>query len=285
MQDQPSTFRSGLPALFICIAVVGLWLLCRVAPHPWLVLIINLVLAFSVAYALISVLVSTGNRRLSSAAFAATAVVLLSIQLPITECFSQHYRLLLWFKMLVHDNYSPHNYLIRGLHDRLFVIMLSVAAAYLLPWIVQRGQPSTNDSQSGETPMQDQPNPLRFTVFLTGLLVLCILAGWSCLAWVVLVLELAVAFTVAYALTVVLVSTGSRRLFWAAFAGPAVVLLITGGMPFQGFRMPILEMWLQPFFGESETWGFWYLTYHVFVLIVSTAAAYIIPWLVQREKS
>lgn len=148
MPNQPSTFRFTLRALFIVTAFVGLGLLALKYPNasrPW----VNMSVVLLVAYASISALVRTGTRRLFWAAFAVTAATaLLACQShllmgPITYLPSS------WFSSLAQALHPPRGpggldtpatYSCTQITHLLSIIVLSTAAAYIIPWLVQRGQ-------------------------------------------------------------------------------------------------------------------------------------------------
>lgn len=145
MQNQSSTFPFTWLAFANCAAFAGLGLLALKLPSPWMLLIVDLTVVFVVAYALVSVLVvSTGSRqKLFWAAFFA-AFVASSLLLESPYSSRLPYVFVKWLLMLLHPSpsklaggESEYFFIIAG---RLFVVMISTAAAYIIPWLVQRGQ-------------------------------------------------------------------------------------------------------------------------------------------------
>ena len=114
-------------------------------------------------------------------------------------------------------------------------------------------------------------------------------------AWVVVVVNTAVVASVVFALVSALASVGSRRLFWAAYAASGVVVLVISPAEISTFLPDDLAnimcraMIPQDIPVERLGYGFeldatqnWMLIAdRLSVVVGSTAAAYIIPWLVQ----
>ena len=101
---------------------------------------------------------------------------------------------------------------------------------------------------------------------------------------------------VTYAFVAAVASTGSRRLFWAAFAASACVSLFVG-LSLGPYR-PSVWLWdvIRPAEHEAaaairsgqragaDTQAFDAIFRDIFVIAVATVAAYIIPWFVQRGQ-
>ena len=150
MQNQPSTFRFSLRALFVCTAFVGLGLLALKYPSDWLLMLVNLAVAFSIVYALISAWVNMGGHRLFWGAYAATAVTLLISKFDVPETVVE----VVWSVMHSGSTLryvNPFGELVRTatwfarVLDFLFVLAISSVAAYIIPWLVQRGQKKSRD--------------------------------------------------------------------------------------------------------------------------------------------
>lgn len=141
MQNQPSTLQFSLRALFIVTAFVGLGLLALKYPSPWALLVVSLAVLLLFAYAVVASLVSTGNRRLFWAAFAATAVTRLLGQYTIVP-----YDCIQWLWVVLHPP-GPHSdpaysggTTFHAICANLSVVVVSTIAAYLIPWLVRRGK-------------------------------------------------------------------------------------------------------------------------------------------------
>ena len=139
MQNQPSVIRFTLRALFICTAFVGLGLSALMYPFDWVLLIVNLVVVLLVTYAFIRVLACTGNRRLVGVCFMAASMLLIfNVYVP---PFS--HELTLRLCEVLHGEASigtKEKQYFLPIARRLYLIVLSTAAAYFVPWIAQRGQ-------------------------------------------------------------------------------------------------------------------------------------------------
>jgi drug/metabolite transporter (DMT)-like permease len=109
--------------------------------------------------------------------------------------------------------------------------------------------------------------------------------------WVAMTVQLAAVLVVAYAFIAALASTGTRRLFWAAFAATAIVFLF-GQILSVPYECTIM-LWnaLHPadphnglasdIFIDQDV-PFHSIRANLYVLVVSTAAAYLLPWLAKR---
>ena len=148
MQNQPSTFRFTLRALFICTAFVGLGLLAMKYPSL-AVTPVQLAVVLLVAYAVIAALVHTGTSRLFWGAFAVAAVIWLVSRFYVPD----EYVRFVW--MMNHPEalalqpweritQGTEKALIEVLHC-LFAVLVSTVAAYIIPWLVQRGQKPSGD--------------------------------------------------------------------------------------------------------------------------------------------
>jgi hypothetical protein len=140
--------------------------------------------------------------------------------------------------------------------------------------------------------MQNQPGTFRFSLramfICTAFVALGVLALMHASPWVELVLALVVVLLFAYSIVAVLATTGSRRLFWAAFAATAFMLCFgVKELPDQcvGWLWDVLypntEPWAVSFPSLDDLRN---VATRLFHLVVSTAAAYILPWLVQRGR-
>ncbi|MBC8870167.1 MAG: hypothetical protein H8E44_12160 [Planctomycetes bacterium] len=148
MQNQPNTLRFTLRALFICTAFVGLGLAALLRPFAWVLMIVQVVVLLLVVYAFVSALVSTGNRRLFWAAFAATATAAGFLHfLGVPHQYGK------WLWWVLHGE-DPHpaatgqgapSSAFRLILQDFYVIAVSTAAAYIIPWLVQRRQESSSD--------------------------------------------------------------------------------------------------------------------------------------------
>ena len=150
MQNQPSTFRFTLRAMFICTAFAGLGLVVLKDSNDRMPIIVNLAVELLIVYAIIAALARTGRRRLFWAAFAATAVLIFINDKGIYRGFFYELAGELWALTLQHllipggahqDQWTA--FLFIG--DRLCLILISTAAAYIIPWLVQRGQKPSGD--------------------------------------------------------------------------------------------------------------------------------------------
>lgn len=140
--------------------------------------------------------------------------------------------------------------------------------------------------------MQNQSNAFNCTLRVLFVSVAFVVTGWLALThpndWVLLVVELAISLLVAYALVFALVSTGSRRLSWAAFLG---TLATNAWFLLPGYRGQLpteFVRWASAIRGQphrfhgKEDANFATILACLLIIAVSTASAYVIPWLVQR---
>jgi hypothetical protein len=142
MQNQPSRFHFSLRAVFIWTTFVALGLAALKYPFIWVGVVVNLAVAYSVVFALISALVNRGDRRLFWATYAATvpAIVLLS-QNYFTPLLPQ--RWMRSFYMAIHATdmvEDGSDVFFMQLVEELCLVVFSAIAAYIIPWLVQRGQ-------------------------------------------------------------------------------------------------------------------------------------------------
>ncbi len=150
MQNKPSTFRFSLRALFMVTAFVGLGLLALMYPLHWVPFAITLAVAFLFAYSIVAVLASKGSRRLFWAAFAATAAAILLLSENIFSQFLPHDWMTSIFlhlhptdEMGVQNRDADMGFV--QTVNRLLTITISTVAAYIIPWLVQRGQKPAGD--------------------------------------------------------------------------------------------------------------------------------------------
>lgn len=140
MQDQPSTFRFSLRALFVYTTLAGLGLAGLMYASPWVVLSLTLVVAFLFCYAVVAVLAASGNRRLFWAAFAATAVTLrFGFKEPPNLVTIRLWELL-FPGTAPHAVHFPDYEDVCSFATLLSVLVVSITTAYIIPWLVQRGQ-------------------------------------------------------------------------------------------------------------------------------------------------
>jgi len=141
MQNQPSTIQFSLRALFVSVAFVGLALLALKYPTAWVLLVAQVALLLLVVYAVIAAVVSTGSRRLFWLAFTVSAAA---------SIFGNHvavpYPGMYWLWGMLQPR-VPTSSLVtepelnfRQLLGVLYIITVSTIAAYIIPWLVQRGQ-------------------------------------------------------------------------------------------------------------------------------------------------
>jgi hypothetical protein len=139
--------------------------------------------------------------------------------------------------------------------------------------------------------MQDQPSRFRFS--LRALFVSTAFVGLGLYAlkcpspWLPLVLGTVIVFLFCYAVVAVLASTGSRRLFWAAFA--TMVVTLQFGVKELPMECSMLIWHFLPVPNAyQELTVPWPLLHNIASLLsmlaISTVAAYIIPRLVQRGQ-
>lgn len=144
MRDQPSIPRYSLRTSFIGLAFVGLGLLALMRPFDWVLLIVNLAVSYSIVFALVSALASTGSRRLVAATYAATALTMfLSGQMFYSRLLPDRWVETVYVAMHAPSDPAVWNADNAGafcaILDRLCVVVLSTVAAYIIPWLVQRG--------------------------------------------------------------------------------------------------------------------------------------------------
>ena len=145
MQNHPSTFRFTLRALFICTAFVSIGLLALMHPLYWVPFAITLAVAFLFAYSIVAVLASTDHRRLFWAAFAATAAAILLMSESIFPQLLPHdWMTGIFLQLHPTDEMGVQNrdadMAFAQIVNRLLTIPISTVAAYIIPWLVQRGR-------------------------------------------------------------------------------------------------------------------------------------------------
>ena len=140
--------------------------------------------------------------------------------------------------------------------------------------------------------MHHEPSTFQFSLramfIYTTLVALGLLGLMYTAPWVVLLLWIVVVLLFSYAIVAVLASSGNRRLFWAAFATTAVALRFSVNETpnlvkdwLWGVLFPDTPAYVSHFPSYDDVCDFARL---LFVLAVSTTAAHIIPWLVQRGQ-
>jgi hypothetical protein len=151
MQTPPSKFRFSLRALFVATAFVALGLGALKYPFEWVLFGVDLAVALSVVFALVSALVSAGSRRLYWAAYTASAFAFLLMGTEPTLTFLPP-KLLNIICEAMHPMYVPIDRVsfesldmesagfFLEIANRLGVVVFSTVAAYIIPWLVQRGQ-------------------------------------------------------------------------------------------------------------------------------------------------
>lgn len=143
MNDQSHTIRFSLRAIFIGTALVGIGVLTLKYPYSWVLSLVNLAVAFSIVFALISAVAGTGSRRLFHATYGLAAVTVLLM----TEMFLSPFLPNDWighFYIVSHpmdtlsiDNADAEMYFVQIIR-RWELVVLSTAAAYTIPWLVTR---------------------------------------------------------------------------------------------------------------------------------------------------
>jgi hypothetical protein len=144
--------------------------------------------------------------------------------------------------------------------------------------------------------MTDKPSHPGFS--LTTLLLWTAFAGLGCLAvkypsvWVMHLINMTLVFLFAYATGAAFVCGGSRRLFWVVFCSSLLLVLLIG-QPAEWRSVGQISAWMHPDVDEPSSFGgtrsiqYYNCTTVIGRLItpvLSTIAAYIIPWLVQRTQ-
>ena len=141
MQNQPSTFRFSLRAMFICMAFMGFGMAALRYPHSWVMLILGMVAVLLFAYAAVVVLATAGRRRLYWAAFAATAVSVYFLRrtvVPVDLC--RQLGKALSVPVASTDPLYRQDLCFYDVAVLLHLLTVSTLAAYIIPWLVQRGQ-------------------------------------------------------------------------------------------------------------------------------------------------
>ena len=148
--------------------------------------------------------------------------------------------------------------------------------------------------------MRDQPSTFRFNLWALFVCTTFVGLGLAALRyaspWGRCTADFALMGFVTYAFVAAVASTGSRRLFWAAFAASACVSLFVG-LSLGPYR-PSVWLWdvIRPAEHEAaaairsgqragaDTQAFDAIFRDIFVIAVAIVAAYTIPWLVQRGQ-
>lgn len=159
MEHQPNTFRFSLRALFVCTTFVGVGLLAIKYPSPISDLVVTVATLLLLASAIAIALLTTGSRRGFWATFAVFSFVLLQHPEVVPPGLSHQ----LW-KVVHRDMDVPitprsslplpppsfssddlgesvsRSIAFRDILFHCSVLVFSTAAAYIVPWLVQRGQ-------------------------------------------------------------------------------------------------------------------------------------------------
>ena len=140
MQNEKSTFRFSLRALFVCMASVALGVVALKGHSPWTSIALSLVVIFLISYASVAVLAGTGSRRLFWAAFATTAVM---FQFGFKE-LPMDCAVWLWFLLFpdtdVHMKLSGPFTDFHNIATLLSQLLVSTVFGFVIPWLVQRGR-------------------------------------------------------------------------------------------------------------------------------------------------
>lgn len=154
MDEPVSTFRFSLRGLFVTTAFVGFGLAALRYPYSPVLLILGSITVLLFAYAAVMVLASTGRRRLFWAAFATTAVAVYSVRrtvVPVDLC--RQLARVLSVPVISTDPSYRQDLSFNDVVFLLHLLMVSTLAAYIIPWLVQRGQkpPQTDDAKPAGT--------------------------------------------------------------------------------------------------------------------------------------
>ena len=147
MSDKPSTPRFSLRALFVLVAFMGLGLLAIRYSNAVALDAVRAMTGILYASAAAIALLTEGSRRPFWAAFAITAIILTWLSEPYIPHSTTNY---LW--PIFHpdhplpdpassyriDTPEPNPQLFGVIVWRLSVVLISTAAAYIIPWFVHR---------------------------------------------------------------------------------------------------------------------------------------------------
>jgi hypothetical protein len=147
MQTQPTTFRFPLRFVFIWTVFVGLGLLALKRPFPVVLVTVNSAVVLVVVYAIAEIFASAGSRRLFWVSFAAAAVTMLIAK---SSILPERFVAMLW--ELIHpgaERFDLRNPFVADFHMAafdeivrgLYMIAVSTAAGYVIPWIVLARSP------------------------------------------------------------------------------------------------------------------------------------------------
>lgn len=143
MHNQPYTVRFSLRAIFVGMFLVGIGVVTLKYSYSWVLFLVNLGVIFSIVFALISAWAGTGNRRLFYATYGVTAMTIF-VMIPISELAFLPVDWLESIYSAIHseDGWSAGNsdtgtwFVV--IIWRWEVVVLSIAAAYIIPWLVTR---------------------------------------------------------------------------------------------------------------------------------------------------
>jgi hypothetical protein len=140
MDYQPHTIRFSLRAIFIDMSLVGIGVLTLKYPYYWVLSLVNLAVAFSIVFALISALAGTGNRRLFHATYGLAAVTVLLM----TREYELSFLPIEWLETIYSAIHSEYGWSVESVNSEMWfvyiawrweVVVLSTAAAYTIPWL------------------------------------------------------------------------------------------------------------------------------------------------------
>ncbi len=143
MNDQPNTIRFSLRAIFIGMSLVGIGVLTLKYPYSWVLCLVNLAVAFSIVFALISAVAGTGNRRLFHATYGVTAMTIF-VMFPVSELWFLD---IVWLETIYSSIHPDTAWSVENSDTRTWfvliiwrwlVVVLSTAAAYTIPWLATR---------------------------------------------------------------------------------------------------------------------------------------------------
>jgi hypothetical protein len=143
MNDQPNTIRFSLRAIFIGMSLVGIGVLTLKYPYSWVLSLVNLAVAFSIVFALISAVAGTGNHQL----FCVTYGVMAVTALLMTQQFLSPFLPDQWIETIYSAIHSEYGWSAESVDTKMGfvqivsrweVVVLSTAAAYTIPWLATR---------------------------------------------------------------------------------------------------------------------------------------------------
>lgn len=144
MDYQPHTVRFSLRAIIIGMSLVGICVLTLKYPYSWVLSLVNLAVAVSIAFALISAVVCNGNHHLFRVAYGVMAVTALLM----TQQFLSPFLPDQWIETMYSAIHSEYGWSVESVDTKMgFVqivskwelVVVSTAAAYTIPWLVTRG--------------------------------------------------------------------------------------------------------------------------------------------------